>query len=198
MVSWIWANCKWDLMDEEKGSQRGFDWVVCAMPSAQCAQILPENVDFIPEIRQRKMDGCFALMLGFKKPLDLPWQALKVTNSPISWICVNSSKPGGPAGYSLLVHSSNSWAEAHLEGNRERVQRQLIKELESITGLQVNHFDHIALHGWRYANIRQQDKRVLLDRKMNIGVCGDWCVEGKVEGAFASALALSSRLKELL
>ena len=193
------SHSKWQLYDADSHSLGAFDWVICAIPSAQCAELLPESFKFMPVVRRRKMSGCYALMLGFKEPLTLPWQAAKVTDSSISWVCVNSSKPGRPPGYSLLVHSSNSWAQDHMHDDPASVQTQLKNETESILQQDISHADHSALHRWRYANIEaQQDDRTLLDKDLQLGVCGDWCVKGKVEGAFTSAMSLSSDIKELL
>lgn len=199
IISMDRSHDKWHLLNDNNKSDGGFDWVICAIPSTQCARILPESYRFMPDIKQQKMSGCFALMLGFKESLNLPWQALKVNNSAISWICVNSCKPDRPPGYSLLVHSSNSWAETHMDVDQQHVKNQLVEELETIIGWNISHFDHIALHRWRYANSEPRSlENTLLDSQMQLGACGDWCVEGKVEGAFNSAMRLALRLKALL
>lgn len=54
-------------------------------------------------------------MLGFSAPLDLPWQAAVVRNADISWMSVNSSKPGRADAFTMLVHSTNAWADAHID-----------------------------------------------------------------------------------
>ena len=40
------------------------------------------------------MRACFSLMLGFEKSLPLEFEAAHVTNTDLSWIAVNSHKPG--------------------------------------------------------------------------------------------------------
>jgi predicted NAD/FAD-dependent oxidoreductase len=138
-------------------------------------------------------------MLGFNKPLPLPWDAALVRNADISWISVNSSKPGRPNGFSLLIDSTNAWAERHLDDERQQVQQYLCSEVSQVIGHDVMQADHIALHGWRYANIgKQQGVASLLDEENKLAACGDWCIQGRVESAFTSAIHLANRLKQYL
>ena len=41
-------------------------------------------------------------MLGFDEALDLDWDAAQLTGTDISWIAVNSSKPGRSDDLSLI------------------------------------------------------------------------------------------------
>ena len=72
------------------------------------------------------MLGCYSLMLGFDEALDLDWDAAQLTGTDISWISVNSSKPGRPDDYSLLVHSNNDWAEEHLDDDVDAVKYEYL------------------------------------------------------------------------
>ena len=67
------------------------------------------------KLKDSRMNGCFTLMLGYENAPTIEWDAAKIVGSPIGWIAVNSSKPGRPMGFSLVVQTSNKWAEAHLE-----------------------------------------------------------------------------------
>ena len=52
------------------------------------------------------------------------------------------------------------------------------------------------IHRWVYAsNQKKENKSFFLDRKLKLAVCGDWCNNGKVEGAFYSAYDLVAELK---
>ena len=39
---------------------------------------------------------------------------------------------------------------------------------------------------------------IFLDHEHKLAVCGDWCVGGRIEGAFTSAYNLSSKMKKML
>lgn len=178
---------KWNLYtgDDCLGQ---FDWVICAVPSHQVAEIMPKCFAYRNEIKNIKMQGCYSLMLGFKSPLDIKWDAASVNGYDINWVAVNSIKPERPKKYSIIAHSTNQWAEDNIESSPEKVTSHLISELSDIIGLDLASSDHIDLHRWRYANARKQTgQKAYIDFDNNLAACGDWCIEGKVEAAFNSA-----------
>ncbi len=84
---------EWQLVAAE-GSELGlFQWVIATAPAAQSAVLLPGSFAHHDVLSDTRMQGCFALMLGFEEPPHLPWQAALVHNADISWVSVNSSKP---------------------------------------------------------------------------------------------------------
>ena len=189
----------WCLCDKEGQSLGGFDWVICALPAYQTLQLMPNTFHFYDDLRQIKMSGCFALMLGAENSVELPWQFALVKNSKISTLAVNSSKPGRDTCFSMVVHSSNEWAEDHLDDDLEGIKQQLLDGVSNILGEKMFIPDHAVLHRWRYANSGKVARRkVMMDAHEKLAACGDWCVQGKVEGAFLSAEALSQNLIKLL
>jgi predicted NAD/FAD-dependent oxidoreductase len=141
------------------------------------------------------MHACFALLLGFDEPLDLTWDAALVHDADISWVSVNSSKPGRPASFSFVAHSTNAWADAHVDEDAALVRRHLTDEFRKVTGIDAAAAACIDLHRWRYANVDKQDgEPYALDAGRRLALCGDWFVRGRVEGAFTSARALAERL----
>ncbi|MEP3199751.1 MAG: FAD-dependent oxidoreductase [Lentilitoribacter sp.] len=188
---------RWQLMDEQEQQFEGFDWVISTIPSPQAAQLLPHTFAFHKDIELTKMIPCFALMLGFEKDLPIEFDAAQVTNSDLSWIAVNSHKPQRPSSFTLMVHSTAEFAEAHIDHDRQNAMEHLIGETGRITGYNVSEADYKTLHGWRYANVaqREQTNTVFLDQDHKLAVCGDWCSGGRVEGAFMSAYNLAEKLK---
>jgi renalase len=67
------------------------------------------------------MRGCWALMLRFAAPVDLPFDAAFVNQGPLRWIARNSSKPGRSGEETWLLHARADWSEAHLEEDSESV-----------------------------------------------------------------------------
>jgi len=187
---------RWNLQDDVQQSQGTFDWVISTAPPKQSAVLLPHSFEHYGVLGKVQMLGCFALMLGFTEPLLLPWDAALVRNADIRWIAVDSSKPGRPKAYSMLVHSTNSWAERHLDDDYKDVQKHLCMELSKVIGMEVSHADYVGLHGWRFADIgKQRTAASFMDAQNNLAVCGDWCLEGHVEAAFTSAMHLAKKLK---
>ena len=136
-------------------------------------------------------------MRGFARPLDLPWEAARMDNADISWISVNSSKPGRKSAFTLLVHSTNAWASEHVDADKSRVREHLLGEASAVCGTDLRAADHCDLHRWRYANIdRQGGPDYYIDDEARLAACGDWFVRGRIEAAFTSANTLAMRLRE--
>lgn len=188
----------WRLLDADAAPLGEFDWVVSTAPAQQASALLPESSPLCGRAARRKHSGCYALMLGFDAPLDLDWHAALVRNADISWISVNSSKPGRPKKFSLLVHSTNAWADAHIDADRDTIQASMLESTSAVIGVDVRHAHHVAVHRWRYANIEQQTEVSQVDVGRQLAACGDWFVRGRVEGAFTSAVRLVAELNQLI
>lgn len=189
----------WVLRDQDGQELGAFDWVISAIPAAQANALLPSDFAGGEALKHRAMLGCFSLMLGFEQALPLDWQAAFVSNADISWISNNSSKPGRPPAYTLLVHSTNRWAEAHFETDERAVITHLLEQLRLVAGFDPGIADHVGLHRWRYANIgRQNGASCAVDQGLQLAAIGDWCIHGRVEAAFTSAHELAQQLKRIV
>ena len=185
----------WTLSDSNGAETGPFDWLVMTSPAAQTAALAQGFAGLSAFCGERRMLGCFALMLGFARPIDLPWHAALVRNADISWLSVNSSKPARGSAFSLLVQSTNAWAEAHLEKDRDFVLEHLLDAASQVTGEDLRAAVHRQAHRWRYANIdRQSGPTFFVDDDSRLAACGDWCVRGRIEAAFTSASDLAASL----
>jgi predicted NAD/FAD-dependent oxidoreductase len=192
------AHGKWTLVDSKDGEIEGFDWLILTCPPEQTAELGAADEQLVALCRQREMLACYALMLGFEEPLELPWQAALVRDARISWISVNSSKPGRKRPDTLVVHATNAWAEEHIDDDLDDVRDAMLDEVSLICGRDLSAFDHCDVHRWRYANVgKQAGPDCYINDRKRIAACGDWFVRGRVEAAFTSADALARRLREL-
>ena len=189
----------WSLIDEKGQQYSGFDWVICTTPAPQALTLLPDNFLYYDDIKCRKMRSCFSLMLGFKNSCPFEFDVAQVTDSIIGWIAVNSSKPKRSDHYTLVVHSSEEYADAHIDGDRAQIMQDLIAETTYITGYDVGLADYKTIHGWRYANgVAQKNNIIFLDKKSNLAICGDWCLGRGIEDSFMSSYNLVMKLKDIL
>lgn len=189
----------WEILDEQGATLGQYDWVISAVPAAQAVTILPESFRYYSKLTAVKMLGCFSLMLGFEEPIPLEFDAAVVKDADISWISVNSVKPDRSGKFCILAHSSNEWAEAHIEDDKAQIMEYLCHELSTVIGFTVNSAIHKDLQRWRYANIEKQGlKQVLLDEKLQLAACGDWAIQGRVEAAFKSGFEVASRILAMI
>ena len=186
---------QWRLLDDHGHHLGSFDWVIVSTPAPQALELLPATFSHYKTVAEAHIKGCFALMLGFDVPLALEFDAAKVTDSAIGWMAVDSTKPGRNSHYSLLVHSSNEWADQHIEDDLDDVLRHLTTETRNILGSDVDNAIHQDLHRWRYANADKSTAQMpLVDKDQQLALCGDWCYQGKVEAAYTSGLEVAQQL----
>jgi len=187
---------KWQVFDEQNNSLGIFDWVISSAPAEQTSELMPQCFAYLDVAKKTKMLGCFSLMLAFENPLPILWQAALVKNSKISWISLDSSKPQRTTQNCLVAHSTNVWAEAHLEDDINQIQQTLIAELTQVIGCDASLAKHANIHRWRYANAEKRyGKKALVDAENKLAVCGDWLIQGRIESAFESAVALVEEIK---
>lgn len=173
--------------DQKEQQQGPYDWVVTSIPAPQSVELLgPSNFKHMDAMRDVRMQGCFALMLGGGTDTgiaSLPWDAARVQNSPIGWMARR--------GASLVVQSSNDWADAHMEDNKEAVASLMQNEAARLCELDLSGVELSMVHRWRYANTaRAVGKPFLVDDENQLAACGDWCLGGRVEAAFESGRSL--------
>ena len=189
----------WQLEDESGQLHSDFDWVISTVPSPQATELLPKTFKYYHDIKGIEMCACFSLMLGFSENLPLEFEAAHVMHSDLSWIAVNSHKPGREDRFALVVHSSEKYSEVHIDDDRETVMQHLMNVTSNVIGHDVSIADYKTIHGWQYANnAKREICNIFLDTDLKLAACGDWCPGGRVEGAFTSAHNLINTMKEIL
>ena len=189
---------KWHLIDDKENNLGSYDWVIIAVPPLQAIELLGESLKFFPQIASIKMQSCFSVMLGFEKPLALDFDAAFVKEEDISWISVNSSKPGRNQSFCLVINSTNKWADQHIEDDKAQVMQHLCANASEIINHDLSLANHKAIQAWRYANIdKQEGEANLIDIDNKIALCGDWFIKGQVEAAFTSGFKLAHQIKNI-
>lgn len=192
------SQSKWLLMDDQGQVLGEYDWVIAAVPAKQAMAVLPCSVAFYEKLRTVKMTSCFSLMLGFQEALPLEFDAALVRGADISWMAVNHTKPNRANEFSLLIQSTNKWADEHIDADRGVVMSHLCHEASNIVGQDLSTANHQAIHAWRFANIAKQVGNTHdIDAKQSIAICGDWFIQGRIEAAFISAREMVDHLKSI-
>lgn len=188
---------KVDLISSS-GAKESFDYVITAIPPHQAFDILPNNCEYKNELQYIEMLPCFSMMLGIKKPLNINFDAALVKGADISFISIMNSKPKRQSSHAISVLSTNIWAKNNFTLDKLEVINHMKSELEKTLNCKIIDIVHEDLHRWKYANIyKQLGNRSFFDPYNNIGSIGDWCIEGKVEGAFLSAIDIVDKLRNL-
>jgi len=87
-----------------------------------------------------------------------------------------------------VIHSEAGWSDAHVDADRDWVQDVMLKSASALLGLPLEKAPHIALHRWLYASNKTSPDTDCL-RGQGFVVAGDWCLGGRVQGAWLSGRA---------
>jgi len=184
-----------------------YSHLVLALPAPQAATLLQScHSPLVDALNRVRFDPCWAAMVRFDQPLDVPFDAATIEHGMMAWMARNSSKPqrAGPKRddperddiETWVIHACTPWSIANLERDRHDVADDITNAF-----LNVVHADQqpvsCTAHRWRYARASQPLGRdCLFDVAAAVGVCGDWCIAGRMEAAYQSGMALAETILE--
>lgn len=184
----------WTLQFQDGSQTLPYAKIIVATPAPQAAELLAGSAELGPRIAAVEMSPCWVLMLQFDKPFDARFDAAIVEDEPIAWLARESSKPGRKAGERWIVHASNDWSRQHFDADSETIVTGLMKSFCELVEKRVTPAFSKTVR-WEHALAAPDGARPFLyDAEAGLGACGDWLVEGRVEGAFLSGLTMASEL----
>ena len=188
-------NDKWFIINSDNVSYGPYDWLFITIPPNQALEILYNNFKFLDIIKKIKMRSCYSLMLGFDKIKEFDFDTALFLDEDVQWLSIRKKIIENKKYYNLLINSSYNFAEKNVNGNKDKISDYLIKQVSDIIKYELNNYEHKALHFWKYAmSEKNYNLGSLLDENLKVVVCGDWCMNGRVEGGFLSALDAANKL----
>jgi predicted NAD/FAD-dependent oxidoreductase len=186
---------RWQLTNCNQDTYGPYEAVIIATPPPQAAGLLESCSKLRDCIRKVKMQPCLAVMAAFDKPLDLPFDAAFVHESPVRWAARNSSKPSRPAAECWVFHADAKWSHEQAGVDNAAGVRSLIDPFFKSMGQTP---DDPIFHQTRYwktaAAANPLNVGCLWDAALKIGLCGDWCQMSRFEGAALSGMAMAGRI----
>lgn len=184
----------WSLTDSEGTRLGPFDFVVVAVPAPQAAPLLAHSRKLKAAASRVEMLPCWAGMLVFSSALAVSFDGAFLADGTLSWIAKDSSKPGRPPIESWVMHASTEWTLANLELDPSQALSAMQEALAIRFGPLPDPLFGRA-HRWGYALAKEHPPvGCLYDGDSGIGACGDWCEEGRVEGALLSGVAMAKKI----
>ncbi len=178
--------------------------LVSTLPPVQALALLAEHLT----IQQKTALGavvmapCWAVTVDYGRPLELGWDAAKITGSDISWACADDSKPGrmtsDQSGKHWVLHASPEWSREHLEETPASVLTQLLESWQDVVGPKAAKGlagGANAAHRWRYALAETPLGKPVMAANNHLVLAGDWCLGGKIESAYLSGVAAAHHLR---
>jgi photolyase PhrII len=186
----------WTLHAEDGTSFSGFDAVVVAIPAPQAAALLSGISPLIVrDLSSVSMAPTWTGMLAFDEPLPVEWSADAPASGPLHRIIRSSALPGREGGDAWVLHAAVAWTRANLEEDAEQILPQLKGAFENLLGHSLPTPSWERAHRWRFA-LPEQTAGVECswDAERQVVACGDWALDGSIEGALLSGMAAAGRI----
>ncbi len=185
----------WILKDEKNNSYGPFDLVVLTAPPAQTAQLIENHSELAQQIAKIQMWPCWTLMIITDNEIQFPFGGIKCEHPVLGWIGLNHTKPERGKLTSITVQANWQWSAENLEKDTDVIGDILQLETEQILKTNLSPTNYRKVHLWRYAApVNRAPQSYFLDPLNHLAICGDWCVAGRIEGAFLSAHELAQNL----
>ena len=181
----------------DEGGESGFSAVVLAIPATQALPLCSAVPALGARVAQGGHTSCWAVMVRYYDPLPIGFDAAFVADAPVGWVMRDASRPGRAAGERWVLHATTEWSKAHLEADAVSIAPRVVDAFHAAAGINAQAVDARA-HRWRYALSPGLGTEYLWSAEHRIGCCGDWCADGRIEGAYLSGLSLAAEVKAVL
>ena len=178
---------QWTLEDDAGATHGLFDRVVVAVPAPQAIPLLEPAPTLQHTVALISMAPTWTLAIAFDQPLPTPVEACFVRRGPLDWISRNSSKPGRQGSDSWVAHSTSAWSADNLDAPAELVAARMSDALSEVLGISLPEPAFVHAHRWLFARpVEERSWGALAAPELGLYVCGDWCLDGRVENAWLS------------
>lgn len=190
----------WYLQDTEGKDHGPFSHVIVATPAPQAVPLLASAPKLASAAASVKMEPTWAVALAFEAALKTPMEGCFVQDSPLDWLARNRSKPGRDTSPDTWVlHATSTWSKQNLDLPKHAVIEQLHGAFAELMHFPTPAPIFSLAHRWLYARpASAHDWGALADADLGLYACGDWCMSGRVEGAWLSGQEAARRLIEYL
>jgi predicted NAD/FAD-dependent oxidoreductase len=182
----------WELGLGDGTTASGFDVVILALPAPQAQALAAVSPTLASRLSEVELSPCWALLVGFEEQLDTGFGGAFVEDSALAWIAREATKPGRSGHETWVAHSTSAWATTRVDAAPEQVRHELTAALERTLARPLPPTAAASAHRWRFAQPKAPlGSSCLFDPADGIGACGDWCVGGRIEGAYLSGAAMA-------
>ncbi|MCP4472207.1 MAG: NAD(P)-binding protein [Gammaproteobacteria bacterium] len=191
----------WRLFNERGDYQGAFDIVIIATAAQQVAELCGSVPAIGKAADNVDMTVCWSAMFAFDRPLNLPYDAAFVLDSPLSWIS-RYQLAAGDAGAGTdcwVLHASPEWSQQYAASFRGRVMNAMLHAFWEAVDLDEQKPASTSVHCWKHAlPINPISEDSLFDDAKAIGACGDWCTSPRIEGAVLSGFSMADRVMKYI
>ena len=146
-----------------------------------------------------QMQPNITVMIAFKNQKNLPISSIKFDDDILAWAANENSKKRFKSNINLwTLQATLKWSKKTINKykNDKSIMSQIIMRFLKLTGFKKDKIIFKKIHGWKYSyNYEKTPYLSIWNKKINLGVCGDWFNGPKVENAWLSANDLAKKIK---
>ena len=161
--------------------------LVVTVPAPQAGGLLGVDHPLAKDLAKVEIEPCLTLMVALHEEARPGFLAKRDTNNPISWIALDSSKPGRETENCWVAQASPDWSKQHLEEDPSAIAELMLPLVCDQLGVTSSNIRHAVAHRWRYAAVSKPLGKPFLKNDANtLYLGGDWCLDARVEAAWSS------------
>ena len=176
-----------------------FKSLIITCPFPQLKKIAKNYLDKNILKLKVQMQPNITVMVAIKNQKNLPISSIKFDDDILAWVANENSKKRFKSNINLwTLQATLQWSKKTINKykNNKSIMNQLITRFIKLTGIEKNKIIFKKIHGWKYSyNYEKTPYLSIWNKKINLGVCGDWLNGPKVENAWLSANDLAKKIK---
>jgi len=188
----------WEITLKNK-SKHQFKSLIITCPFPQLKKLAKNYLDKNILKMRVQMQPNITVLLALKNQKTLPISSIKFNDDILAWATNENSKKRFKSNINLwTLQATLKWSKKTINKykNDKSIMSQLITRFIELTGFKKNKIIFKRIHGWKYSyNYEKTPYSSIWNKKINLGVCGDWFNGPKVEDAWLSANDLARKIK---
>ena len=188
----------WEITMKNK-SKHQFKSLIITCPFPQLKKLAKQYLDKKILKLKVQMQPNITVMIAFKNQKNLPISSIKFNDDILAWAANENSKKRFKSNINLwTLQATLKWSKKTINKYKtdKSIMNQLISRFIKLSGFKKNKMIFKKIHGWKYSyNYEKTPYLSIWDKKINLGVCGDWFNGPKVENAWLSANDLARKIK---
>ena len=188
----------WEITLKNK-SKHQFKSLIITCPFPQLKKLAKQYLDKKILKLKVQMQPNITVMIAFKNQKNLPISSIKFNDDILAWAANENSKKRFKSNINLwTLQATLKWSKKTINKYKtdKSIMNQLISRFIKLSGFKKNKMIFKKIHGWKYSyNYEKTPYLSIWDKKINLGVCGDWFNGPKVENAWLSANDLARKIK---
>jgi len=188
----------WEITLKNK-SKHQFKSLIITCPFPQLKKLAKNYLNKKILKLKVQMQPNITVMLALKNQKTLPISSIKFNDDILAWAANENSKKRFKSNTNLwTLQATLKYSKKTINKykNDKSVMNQLITRFLELTGFKKNKIIFKKIHGWKYSyNYEKTPYLSIWDKKINLGICGDWFNGPKVENAWLSANDLARKIK---